>query len=137
MKFTALLESLLFPVSLPDQAPLPDPVKPRAQKPAPVSTGVKFTPGGVAYVEAKPEGQEVSAWTILNAQNIGAAGRSKLGTEDEIAAGVARGFSAETVALVRMHWADNKPQAAIAKATGLSLDTVKKITPVFKKGGKP
>lgn len=130
------LEDILFGGPLPEQQPLPDPVKRRDSKPAAVASAVKYTLDGLPYVEGKPEGQEASVWNMITAQNFGAAGRSKLGTDDEIAAGVARGFSAETVALVRMHWADGKPQAAIGKATGLALDTVKKITPIFSKGGK-
>lgn len=129
------LEGLLFGGPLPDQAPLPDPARPRSQKQAPANA-VKFTRDGLPYVDGKPEGQEVSVWNMVTAQNLGAAARSKLGTEDEIAAGVARGFSAETVALVRMHWADGKTQAVIAKATGLALDTVKKITPIFSGKGR-
>lgn len=130
------LEGLLFGGVISAQAPLPGPVKPRAQKQEPVAPSVKFTRDGLPYVDGKPEGQEVSVWNMVTAQNLGAAARSKLGTEDEIAAGVARGFSAETVALVRMHWADGKTQAVIAKATGLALDTVKKITPIFSGKGR-
>lgn len=130
------LEDILFGGPLPEQKPLPDPVKRRDSNQPAVVSAVKYTADGLPYVEGKPQGGEASVWNMITAQNAGAAGRSKLGTDEEIAAGVARGFSAETVALVRMHWADGKSQAAIAKATGLALDTVKKITPIFSKGGK-
>ena len=130
------LEDVLFGGPIPKQQPLPDPPKKREVKTSAPDTGVKYTSDGLPYLEAKPEGNEASVWDMISAETVKSAGRSKLGTDEELAAGVARGFSAETVALVRMHWADAKTQVAIAKATGLALDTVKKITPIFSKGGK-
>ena len=136
MTFNELFEALFFGPPIQQGPGLPDP--PAQRKPAAPapSSGIKYTIDGIPYVEQKPEGHEVSSWNLINADTAKSAGRSKLGTDAEIAEGVRRGFSAETVALVRLHWADNKKQAAIAKATGLSIDTIKKITPIFSKGGE-
>lgn len=131
------LESLFFGAPITKGPGLPDPpVKVVAKQPAP-KTEIKYTAkDGLPYIEEKPAGNEVSVWNMITTETAKSAGRSKLGTSDEIAAGIAKGFSAETVALVRLHWTDGKTQAAIAKAAGLSLDTVKKITPIFSKKGK-
>lgn len=136
INLNTILESLLFGGPIPAQAPLPAPPEKRVANPVQVKAEIKYTVDGVPYVEADLTGSEVSAWNLINADTAKGVGRSKLGTSDEISEGVAKGFSAETVAIVRLHWSDGKKQAAIAKATGLSLDTVKKITPIFSKGVK-
>ena len=136
MNIHTLLESILFGGPIPTQAPLPAPPEKRVAKPVQVETGIKYTVDMQPYREGKPTGNEVSVWNMITPETAKAAGRSELGTDDELAAGVDRGFSAETVALVRLHWSAGKKQAVIAKATGLSLDTVKKITPIFSKGVK-
>lgn len=88
-------------------------------------------------MEAQTEGCEISAWDMITTETAGSAGRSASGSTDEIIAGVQKGFAPETVALVRQYWAAGKKQAEIARAAKVSIDTVKKITPIFSKGGKP
>lgn len=137
MNFSKLFERIFFPCPVAKGPGLPDPPTARRKPKSAPKTDIKYTEKyGLPYVEGEPQGEEVSVWNMITPDTIKAAGRSPLGTMEEIEAATEKGFAAETVALIRMHWAEGKPQAAIAKATGFSLDTVKKITPIFSKGAK-
>jgi len=59
------------------------------------------------------------------------AGRSPILTDTEKAEARAKGFSIETAASVKRGWADGLSQSVIATMTGFSLDTVKRLTPLF------
>lgn len=133
MNLFHLFESILFPPA-PQAGPgLPPPVEKKKAKATVPDSGIRFTEDNIPYKEIATHGEEVSAWHILNAQTAGAAKRSSLCTSEHIEMGVNLGFAPETIALVYMHWKEGRKQVEIARATRLSIDTVKKITPIFKK----
>jgi hypothetical protein len=113
----------------------------RKAAPAPAQTdNVRYYASGQPYkVEAEVEVDkqtgmaQVVEWDALltDKQTGKVAGRSPLLTDTERAEAVARGFKADTAALVKRGWADGMSQSAISLTTGFSLDTVKRITPLF------
>lgn len=122
-------EIALRGIPAPVAGPLTQPKK-AAPKPPKVDSRIKYTASGIPYREETPEGQEVSAWSILHADT--SKGPAAL-TDDEHAAARQKGFASDTVILVKRLWAEGMTQAEIAKRGGVSMSTVKQLTAVFGK----
>lgn len=107
----------------------PQPLPPKPVKRPTIEDRVKFTSQGIPYKEIQPEGCEATAWKILGQ------GEQKPGSieEAQIAAAKAKGFAVDTVLKVYRAWQEGNSQSQIAKIAGVSLHTVKAITPCFKK----
>lgn len=110
------------PLALPVQ-----PVKP--PKPA-QNNGIKFTERGIPYREITPDDGADRAWQILGQPEQ----RSTVdATQEQIKSAIKKGFAVDTVLKIYRLWKEGRSQPEIAKMAGVSLPTVKGITPHFKK----
>lgn len=123
------IEIALRGIPAPSPGPMTQPKK-AAPKPPKVDSRIKYTASGIPYREETPEGQEVSAWSILHADT--SKGPAVL-SDDEHAAARQKGFASDTVVQVKRLWAEGISQREIAKRAGVGIDTVKKLTPIFGK----
>lgn len=107
--------------------PVVQPVKP--PKPA-QDNGIKFTERGIPYREIAPEDGADRAWQILGQPEQRSTADA---TQDQIKAAAEKGFAVDTILKVYRLWKEGRSQAEIAKIAGVSLPTVKGITPHFKR----
>lgn len=111
--------------------PLALPVVQPVKQPKPAQdSGIKFTERGIPYREIVPEDGADRAWQILGQPEQ----RGTVdATQEQIEAATKKGFAVDTILKVYRLWKEGRNQAEIAKIAGVSLPTVKGITPHFRK----